>query len=79
MDFEFTAEEQAFADEVEKWLDEHHDPDVMDLTRENFAQIVDTPERRALHEEARRAGLARHDVAEGVRRPGDARASTSTS
>ena len=47
MDFEFSAEEQAFADEVERFLDENHDPEVMDLTRENFAQLVDTPERRA--------------------------------
>jgi hypothetical protein len=47
MDFDFTAEQQAFADEVETFLDEHDDPDVFDLTRENMAQIVDTPKRRA--------------------------------
>jgi alkylation response protein AidB-like acyl-CoA dehydrogenase len=47
MDFEFSPQEQAFAEEVEKWLDEHHDPVVMDLTRENFSQLCDTPERRA--------------------------------
>jgi alkylation response protein AidB-like acyl-CoA dehydrogenase len=47
MDFDFTPQEQAFADEVEKWLQDHHDPVVMDLTRENFAQLADTPERRA--------------------------------
>ena len=29
------------------FLDEHDDPEVFDLTRENMAQIVDTPKRRA--------------------------------
>ena len=47
MDFEFTPQERAFADEVEKFLERPRDPDVMDVTRENMAQIVDTPERRA--------------------------------
>ena len=46
MDFEFSPEERAFAAEVEKFLDENHDPEVMDLTKENFAQLVDTPARR---------------------------------
>jgi len=45
--FEFSAEEQAFAEEVERFLDEHATPDVADVCRENMAQIVDTPERRA--------------------------------
>ena len=47
MDFEFAAEEQAFAKEVEAFLDEYATPDVADVCRENMAQIVDTPERRA--------------------------------
>ncbi len=47
MDFEFSPEQRAFADEVEQFLDENDDPDVFDLTRENMAQIVDTPKRRA--------------------------------
>ena len=47
MDFDFSPEQQTFADEVERFLDEHDDPDVFDLTRENMAQIVDTPKRRA--------------------------------
>jgi hypothetical protein len=47
VDFELSDAERAFAEEVEKFLDEHHDPDVMDVTRENMAQIVDTPARRA--------------------------------
>src|SRR5258707_15143567 len=47
MDFDFSPEQQAFAVQVEEFLDEHDDPDVFDLTRENMAQIVDTPKRRA--------------------------------
>ncbi len=47
MDFDFSPEEQKFADEVEAWLVENHDPVVMDPTRENFTQLADTPERRA--------------------------------
>lgn len=47
MDFDFTSEQLAFLKEVEDFLDAHHDPAVMDPTRENMAQIVDTPERRA--------------------------------
>ncbi len=47
MDFEFSPEQQAFATEVDEFLDAHDDPDIFDLTRENMAQIVDTPKRRA--------------------------------
>jgi alkylation response protein AidB-like acyl-CoA dehydrogenase len=47
VDFTFSSEEQAFAAEVERFLDEHATPDVADVTRENMAQIVDTPPRRA--------------------------------
>ena len=47
MNFEFSKPEQAFQQEVEQWLADNHDPVVMDLTRENFAQLADTPERRA--------------------------------
>ncbi len=47
MDFEFSPDQQAFAAEVDAFLDAHDDPDVFDLTRENMAQIVDTPKRRA--------------------------------
>jgi 3-oxocholest-4-en-26-oyl-CoA dehydrogenase alpha subunit len=47
VDFDFTADQQAFVAEVEAFLDEHATPDVADPTRENMAQIVDTPERRA--------------------------------
>lgn len=47
MDFELSEDQQRFLAEVEQFLDENHDPAVMDPTRENMAQIVDTPERRA--------------------------------
>jgi 3-oxocholest-4-en-26-oyl-CoA dehydrogenase alpha subunit len=47
VNFEFSPEEKAFAQEVEQFLDQHDRPEVMDVTRENMAQIVDTPPRRA--------------------------------
>jgi alkylation response protein AidB-like acyl-CoA dehydrogenase len=47
VDFDFSREERAFAEEVEQFLDANDDPDVFDVTRENMAQIVDTPARRA--------------------------------
>jgi 3-oxocholest-4-en-26-oyl-CoA dehydrogenase alpha subunit len=47
MDFEFSSEQLAFVDEVERFLDDHDDPEIFDVTRENMAQIVDTPKRRA--------------------------------
>ena len=47
MDFDFSPEQVDFAAEVEQYLDDHDDPDVFDVTRENMAQIVDTPKRRA--------------------------------
>jgi alkylation response protein AidB-like acyl-CoA dehydrogenase len=47
MDFEFSPEQTAFVKEVEEFLDAHDDPEVFDVTRENMAQIVDTPKRRA--------------------------------
>ena len=47
MDFEFSGEQLGFVKEVEAFLDAHDDPEVFDVTRENMAQIVDTPKRRA--------------------------------
>jgi len=47
VDFEFSEEQKAFVREVEQFLDENESPEVMDVTRENMAQIVDTPPRRA--------------------------------
>jgi alkylation response protein AidB-like acyl-CoA dehydrogenase len=46
VDFDFSPAQVAFAEEVERFLDENDDPEVFDLTRENMAQIVDTPKRR---------------------------------
>ncbi len=46
LDFEFTTEQLEFVKEVEEFLDAHDDPEIFDLTRENMAQIVDTPKRR---------------------------------
>ena len=48
MDFDFSPGQLAFVDEVERFLDENDDPEVFDVTRENMAQIVDTPKRREL-------------------------------
>src|SRR5579863_7967748 len=56
MDFEFSPEQRAFAAQVEEFLDDHDDPDVFDLTRENMAQIVDTPKRRAFMREVGERG-----------------------
>ena len=56
MDFDFSPEEQKFADEVEQWLVENHDPVVMDPTRENFSQLADTPERRAFMKKLAKKG-----------------------
>ena len=46
MDFEFSKEEQAFLREVDAFLKENNDVKYMDVTRENMAQVCDTPERR---------------------------------
>ena len=56
MDFEFAPEELAFLADVEAFLDAHDDPDVFDVTRENMAQIVDTPKRRAFMKEVGHQG-----------------------
>jgi len=47
MNFEFSEEEQAFLKDVDEFLCRNYSPEVMDPTRENFAQLVDTPARRA--------------------------------
>lgn len=56
MDFEFSEDQLDFAAAVEDFLDDRHDPDVFDPTRENMAQIVDTPARRAFMRELGRQG-----------------------
>lgn len=47
MNFDFSEEEIEFLKEVNEFLEENRHIDVMDVTRENMAQICDTPERRA--------------------------------
>ncbi|MGD9598259.1 MAG: acyl-CoA dehydrogenase family protein [Steroidobacteraceae bacterium] len=56
MDFEFTAEEQRFLREVDEFLVANREPGVMDPSRENLAQLVDTPERRAFMKKLARRG-----------------------
>ncbi|MEZ5239115.1 MAG: acyl-CoA dehydrogenase family protein [Microthrixaceae bacterium] len=51
MDFEFSEEQLAFRAEVEAFIAEHDDIEIFDVTRENMAQIVDTPKRRAFMKE----------------------------
>ena len=48
MNFEFSDAEMAFVEEVDKFIEANRSPEVMDRTRENMAQLVDTPERRGL-------------------------------
>jgi alkylation response protein AidB-like acyl-CoA dehydrogenase len=47
VDFEFSEEQKAYKKEVEAFIEANRDPEVMDITRENMAQLVDTPKRRA--------------------------------
>jgi hypothetical protein len=56
VDFDFSPGQRDFQAEVEAFLDAHDDPDVFDLTRENMAQIVDTPKRRAFMRELGQKG-----------------------
>jgi 3-oxocholest-4-en-26-oyl-CoA dehydrogenase alpha subunit len=56
VDFDFSPEQVAFAEEVDAFLDAHDDPEIFDLTRENMAQIVDTPKRRAFMRELGQKG-----------------------
>ncbi len=56
MDFEFSAAEQEFVAKVDAFIEAHRDPEVMDVTRENMAQICDTPKRRAFMKKVGEAG-----------------------
>jgi alkylation response protein AidB-like acyl-CoA dehydrogenase len=56
MDFEFSEDQQAFNKEVIAFCDDHDTIDIFDVTRENMAQIVDTPERRAFMKEVGHKG-----------------------
>ncbi|RMF20124.1 MAG: acyl-CoA dehydrogenase, partial [Deltaproteobacteria bacterium] len=46
MNFEFSEAEKAFVAEVDRFIAENRSEDVTDVTRENMAQLADTPERR---------------------------------
>lgn len=48
MNFDFAPEHHAFLKDVQAFLDANDDPEIFDVTRENMAQIVDTPKRRGL-------------------------------
>ena len=56
MNFEFSEEERQFLREVGEFLEANRHIDVMDLTRENMAQICDTPERRAFMKKLAKQG-----------------------
>jgi alkylation response protein AidB-like acyl-CoA dehydrogenase len=56
MDFEFSPEQLAFRDEVEAFLDANDDPVLFDVTRENMAQIADTPDRREFMQKIAKQG-----------------------
>jgi alkylation response protein AidB-like acyl-CoA dehydrogenase len=56
MDFDFSEAENAFLERVRRFIEEHRDPEVMDVTRENMAQISDTPQRRAFMRELAQQG-----------------------
>ena len=56
MDFELTPQQRQFAVDVREFLDANDDPEVFDVTRENMAQIVDTPKRRAFMKKLGRKG-----------------------
>ena len=47
MNFEFSPEEIAFQDEVDRFLCDNYSPDVMDPLAEQLSQTVDTPAKRA--------------------------------
>jgi alkylation response protein AidB-like acyl-CoA dehydrogenase len=56
MDFDFSEAESEFLERVKRFIAEHRDPEVMDVTRENMAQISDTPKRRAFMREVAAQG-----------------------
>lgn len=56
MNFEFSKEEKQFLREVDEFLEENRHIDVMDVTRENMAQVCDTPERRAFMKKLAKKG-----------------------
>ncbi len=70
MEFELTAEEQAFQKEVEDFLEANRSPDVMDPNPEQLSQTVETPPKRAFMRKLAEQGWPWHVLAQGVRRTG---------
>lgn len=56
MNFEFSEEERKFLQEVDEFLEANRHIDVMDVTRENMAQVSDTPPRRAFMKKLAKRG-----------------------
>jgi len=56
MNFEFSDTEQEFVARVERFIEANRDDDVMDVSRENMSQLVDTPKRRAFMRKLGEAG-----------------------
>lgn len=56
MDFEFSDAERQFVAKVDAFIEANRDPEVMDVSRENMAQICDTPKRRAFMKKVGEAG-----------------------
>jgi alkylation response protein AidB-like acyl-CoA dehydrogenase len=56
VDFEFPQEEMEFIEEVNKFIEENYDPEVMDVTRDNMSQLVDTPKRRSFMKKLAKQG-----------------------
>jgi len=56
MNFEFSDTEQEFVARVEQFIEANRDDDVMDVSRENMSQLVDTPKRRAFMRKLGEAG-----------------------
>jgi alkylation response protein AidB-like acyl-CoA dehydrogenase len=56
MNFAFDPDHLEFLAEVNRFIERNRDPAVMDVTRENVAQLADTPERRRFMRELSRKG-----------------------
>ena len=56
MNFEFTDDERRFLAEIDRFLEDNYDPEVMDVTRENMSQVCDTPKRRAFMKKLAKQG-----------------------
>lgn len=56
MNFAFDPDHLEFLAEVNDFIERNRDPAVMDVTRENVAQLADTPERRRFMRELSRKG-----------------------